>query len=238
MRLRGRFSGSIKKRNKNHVMKKIRLTYSTASLIAANLVPLSGVFMLGWDAAVIVLLYWLENIVVGIYNVIKMVVLKIYSRATILELIFFILFFCFHYGAFCAGHGILLVALFDIGTWTDGFMQHQSWRSLLQVIPTYFRRVPFSESALPVVFLFLSHGMSFVQNYLGKKEYGFLTEPMLMLRPYQRVVILHLVVIAAAVPVALLGSPVVLLCLLVVLKTGMDVFFHWREHRGISRRER
>lgn len=219
-------------------MKDIRLTYSTAGLIAANLVPLIGVFLLGWDAAFIVLLYWMENIVVGIYNVIKMVVLKIYSRATILELIFFILFFCFHFGAFCAGHGVLLVALFDIGHPTVLSVQHETWPNLLQAILTPLRRVPLSEPALPVVFLFLSHGMSFVQNYLGKKEYGVLTAPRLMLRPYQRVVILHLVVIAAAIPVTMLGSPVVLLCLLVLLKTGVDVFFHRREHRGFSRRER
>jgi len=46
-----------------------RLDASLWTLIAANLIPLGGVFFLGWDAAILVILYWAENVIIGGYNV-------------------------------------------------------------------------------------------------------------------------------------------------------------------------
>lgn len=40
-------------------------------LLAANVIPLWGVLVLRWDAFLIVLLYWAENLAVGFYNVLK-----------------------------------------------------------------------------------------------------------------------------------------------------------------------
>ena len=43
------------------------------ALVAANMVPLWGVLFFNWDAFYIVLLYWAENLVIGFYNILKMV---------------------------------------------------------------------------------------------------------------------------------------------------------------------
>ena len=45
--------------------------------MGANLVPFWGVLFGGWEAFHVVLLYWSENIVVGFYNVLKMVFAKV-----------------------------------------------------------------------------------------------------------------------------------------------------------------
>lgn len=45
---------------------------STVLLVAANLVPLVGVLFLGWSLWTILVLYWLENGVIGFFNVLKM----------------------------------------------------------------------------------------------------------------------------------------------------------------------
>lgn len=50
------------------------MTLSLASLVAANLIPLVGVFFFGWEVGPILLLYWSENLVVGGYNVLKVMV--------------------------------------------------------------------------------------------------------------------------------------------------------------------
>ena len=50
------------------------LTPSVLLLIVANLVPLYGVFFLDWQIFPILLLFWMENVVVGIFNVFKMLV--------------------------------------------------------------------------------------------------------------------------------------------------------------------
>ena len=83
----------------------------------------------------------------------------------------------------------------------------------------------------PVIGLFVSHGISFVQNYLMKKEYASLTIAKLMNQPYKRIVILHVAIIAGGVPIMMVGSPVPLMCILMLLKVCMDIYLHNKEHR-------
>lgn len=50
--------------------------WSVASLLTANLLPLAGVLFLGWRAFDVVFLYWLENVIIGVINVLKMATCK------------------------------------------------------------------------------------------------------------------------------------------------------------------
>jgi len=92
-------------------MKLPKMTLSLLALVAANVVPLVGVVLLGWDAAVIVLLYWTENLVIGFYNILKMAMVKAPHSTVQNSKLFVIPFFCLHFGAFCAGHGFFLYGL-------------------------------------------------------------------------------------------------------------------------------
>jgi len=216
-------------------MKPLQPSLSLFALILANLVPLAGVFVFGWDAAVLVLLYWTENVVVGIYNVLKIVLVRTGSPAGQLGKLFSILFFCLHFGGFCAVHGLFLLIFFKLGDGGDLFPK-DPWPAhlvflqlLISVIKTLWQNHP-AGMGWPVIGLFLSHGISFVQNYLGKKEYASLTVGKLMNQPYKRIVLMHITIIAGGVPIMLMGSPVPLLCILVLLKVGMDISLHVKEH--------
>jgi len=79
--------------------------------------------------------------------------------------------------------------------------------------------------------LFLSHGVSFVYNYLIKGEYAKIKPDRLMGSPYARIVIMHLAVLFGAFLTMALGSPVGILIILVGLKTSLDVIFHMRQHK-------
>jgi len=48
------------------------VTPSLVALVIANALPLVGVLFLGWTVFPLVLLYWLENVVVGGFNVAKL----------------------------------------------------------------------------------------------------------------------------------------------------------------------
>jgi len=48
------------------------VTPSLIVLLAANAVPIFGVLFLGWTVLPLVLIYWLENVVIGGFNVLKM----------------------------------------------------------------------------------------------------------------------------------------------------------------------
>ena len=49
-----------------------QLRLSAAALVIANLVPLAGVLLWQWSVSSIVILYWFENVVIGVVNVLRM----------------------------------------------------------------------------------------------------------------------------------------------------------------------
>ena len=214
-----------------------KISSSVLALIVANIVPLAGVLFLGWDAGFIVLLYWTENVVIGSYNILKMAFVTVESPLFHLGKLHSIPFFCLHFGGFCAAHGVFLLAFFKLGGGMESVFAGESWpgplfflQLLVSVITTLWRHHP-EGMEWPVICLFVSHGISFVQNYLLKMEYASLTVTELMKQPYKRIVILHVAIIAGAAPIMMLGSPVPLLCILVLLKLGMDVYLHVKEHK-------
>ncbi len=204
-------------------------------LVAANLIPLWGVVFWDWDAFNIVLLYWSENIVVGFYNILKMAFARVSKPAEHLGKLFMIPFFSVHYGGFCAVHGFFVLMLFNKGD--SSFMNNTTWPCFfvfLQMLLNVIRHA-YSIMSLEMRYamgaLFLSHGVSFVYNYLMKGEYAKIKPDKLMGSPYGRVVVMHVAIIFGAFLTAALGSPVGILIILVGLKTSLDVIFHMRQHK-------
>ena len=78
--------------------------------------------------------------------------------------------------------------------------------------------------------LAISHGASFVVNYLGRREYLRVSPGRQMFAPYGRLVILHLAIILGAFVSLTIGSPIGALIVLVILKTIVDLTLHLREH--------
>lgn len=204
-------------------------------LIAANLIPLWGVVFWNWDAFNIVLLYWSENIVVGFYNILKMAFAKVSKPAEQLGKLFMIPFFTIHYGGFCAGHGFFILMLFQKGD--SGFMNNTNWPCFFVFLQMLFNVIKHAYSIMSLEMryamgaLFLSHGVSFVYNYLIKGEYAKIKPDRLMGSPYARIVIMHVAVLFGAFLTMALGSPVGILIILVGLKTSLDVIFHMRQHK-------
>ena len=221
--------------------KKLRKpSLSIQALTVANLVPLFGVVFLDWDAAAIVLLYWLENLIIGLLNVLRMILVKVESPSKRFQKLFMIPFFCVHFGGFCAVHGFFLLTFFKIGSAEEALSPSSPWMGPLiflqllysVVMQLWLSRPPGLE--WPVLGLALSHGLSFVKNFLLGQEYLALKINEIMMRPYKRIVLMHVAIIAGGVFVMKLGSPVGLLCVLIFLKIGMDIWLHAKSHRSAS----
>ena len=90
---------------------------SVSFLVASNIVPLIGVLFWDWNVGSILLMYWFENIVIGVYNAVKMAMSPLgkeepqYVTDTTLKWSL-IGFFVLHYGGFCAGHGVFVYLLY------------------------------------------------------------------------------------------------------------------------------
>jgi hypothetical protein len=83
--------------------------------------------------------------------------------------------------------------------------------------------------------LLASHGISFFVNFLGRAgvRSGQRTKD-LMSAPYSRVVVLHLTVLFGGFGVMALGEPWYALAILVLVKLGIDIAAHRREHRRLQ----
>ncbi len=200
----------------------LRPSLSIVALTVANLVPLLGVIFLYWDVGAIVLLYWTENLIVGFFNVLKMILAKVGSWAEVFLKLFLIPFFCFHFGAFCAFHGFFIMLFFVLETPDlDAFTPTETFSD-----PLIFLQV-----LITALGLFVSHAISFIRNYVIGKEYLSAQLGELMNRPYKRIVVIHVAIVAGGLLVMKLGSPAALLFVLIFLKIGMDIRQHIKSHQ-------
>lgn len=190
-------------------------------LVLANLVPVAGVLMFDWHVLDIVMLYWTENVVIGLINILRMAICRGPRRW------FPALFFAAHYGLFCFGHLSALLALFgDQGSTTpaqDYFFAEPlaaAWKSPLWV---------------GIAAITASHLYSFFTNFIAAGEYRRTTPMALMQRPYGRIVVLHVAILVGGVLVQLLGSPVLMLVVLIAIKVAMDLKLHTSERRKLGR---
>jgi hypothetical protein len=194
------------------------------ALIAANLLPLYGVLALGWDVLPIMVLFWLENIVIGALNIPRILLAGEADSAKWPARFMLALFFTFHYGLFTAVHGLFVFTLFG-GTAYHALV-HDLWTfgATRQAIEEF--------SLWPALgALTVSHLFSFIWNYLGRREFQKARPGTLMHAPYSRVMVLHVTIIFGGLLVQLLDSPLWSLLLLVGLKISIDLRAHLREHR-------
>jgi hypothetical protein len=198
----------------------MRVLPSAAALVAANLVPLVCVLFFGWSVFAILLLFWVENVIVGGFNVLRMLCAQPDNVAFWAAKLFLIPFFTVHYGMFVTVHGIFVLTMFSGAMPSRGFPSPA----------TFVHAVQGAGIAPAALALVLSHGVSFAFNYLGAGEYRSVQLQALMMRPYGRVMVLHLVILLGGFLVLTLGSPLLPLALLIVLKTGLDLRGHLREH--------
>jgi hypothetical protein len=188
------------------------------------------VLHLDWDVGSLVVLYWSENLVIGGYTILKML-LKTRGRKRFLTL-----FFTLHYGGFCAIHGFFVLQLTRFAGENWGHAAAVTWPGPLAIIQIFVNLAQQVLAAAPRDFLLaclalvVSHGVSFVLVYLGQQEYAHTTMKELMSAPYRRIAVLHIAIIAGGFLVVRLGSPLGLLVALVALKIGMDIMLHNRSH--------
>ena len=200
------------------------LSPSGVVLTLTNLVPLGGVLLLLWDVFPVVFLYWFENVIVGFYNVLRMIWARPEDIGRWLGKVFMVPFFVIHYGMFTVIHGVFVFVLFG-----GGFSARDSisMELVIRVIQEY--GIEFAAIALV-----LSHGFSFAWNYVRGGEYRRVRLETLMHRPYTRIVVLHLTVLFGGFLVMAAGSHIAGLLLLIALKTAVDLRAHVKEHQRLK----
>ena len=193
------------------VRPRLTLTLGAWLLIAANLVPVVGVFLFDWQISDLFLLYWLESAVVGFYNVLKMLMI---GRIRVLGLC---IFFTLHFGGFMAGHFIFISSFVAAGALSAG------------AVPPLVALWP------AVLALIVSHGCAFIDDFVKPQVYRTRKLNAQMSEPYARIFVMQLSIIFGGIAASMLGAPIGALLLLIALKIAVDLRAYLRTQRAALR---
>lgn len=216
-------------------------TLDAALAIASAAVIAYGVLVLGWSVFTVMALFWFENVVVGGFNVLRMLVSGArMGGAGVIGAIAMAAFFTVHYGLFTAVHGVFVVMLFGAPELGREAMNGGLYGPLGNMADRLFSD---SESWLAIMAILAVHAVSFVQWAFATRE---VPTPLkeLMAAPYGRIVVLHIALIAGAFLIQALHAPVLGVLLLVALKLIHDLMrldsagTKQREHEAQTRAAR
>lgn len=188
---------------------------ATLALVVANLVPVYGALRLDWQLTDVLLLYWAESAIIGLFNLARMAVVGRWLVLVAGPL------FVSHFAAFMAIHLLFIYLLFVRGPAAPGMDA-----SLAAVADAFLVLWP------ALLALLVSHGLSFLVNFIGRREYRGASLRQLMKAPYRRIVFMHLVIIVGGFVTLLLDDPRPALLGMIGAKLVMDLWAHAREHAG------
>lgn len=207
-------------------MLKRKFTRGDWLLIIANLLPLYGVWFEGWDPKQMFLVYCLETIIIGGYNVVKMIIVTLdrkrdvwenHGSKTMITGWFFILFFIVHYGFFVFVQTGIFASVSGLNADSDfGPL------TFLSKIFSYL-----SLDAKIVLYIFITmYGFRMLFDFILSGKYRTTSLGLLMFQPYIRIFIQQFVVILGSMFLAF-GAGKIFMLIFVVIKIYAEVFINF-----------
>lgn len=182
-------------------------------ILLLNLIPVGGVLWLGWDAGQILVLYWIENVVVGLLAVVRILTARGRSAAPQDEKAWgrarLGCFFVMHYGLFTLVHGVFTLVLAAELMGGGGAL----WRGAFG--HEAFHWAVLTMAGLQLAMMVRDWWMSGLWRRSSPAEE--------MFRPYGRVVVLHVSVLAIAWGLSALSAPVWAVLILCLMKAGLEL---------------
>ncbi|MEM6666780.1 MAG: DUF6498-containing protein [Pseudomonadota bacterium] len=192
--------------------------------LIVDLLPIIAVLFFGWGAVPLVFLYWLENVIIGVFTIARMLAVGAMSRdANLPGAIGLSVFFTFHYGMFCFVHGVFLVTF---AAMSAGDMGGAGLETPVGVFGTAENTS--GSMSLFVALIVAANAVAFVQDYLLRGEAAHSTLHGEMMSPYGRIIVLHVGIFAGAFALMALGEPMIGVLALILLRVAWGVFLSVR----------
>jgi hypothetical protein len=217
---------------------------STILVLFADLYPLAGVLWWGWDAFVLLMLYWMETAVIAFWALARILTLAPGSDESGESLAYRVkqrlgltLFFLVHASGFMGGHLLFLWVAFS-GKWGETI--HNPHDFIQQMVLPYHLWVPLGMA-------FVARGIAFVRDLWSRHSHAALAAGSAEQRNnaigaivgglYGRIVLMHITILAGVGIAKKLGSigPFVLL---IAIKIVFDVLIHVSVDLGVGKTER
>ena len=204
-------------------MVKKKLSRSDYVIIAANLIPVYGVLFENWNAKQVFLVYCLETIIIGIFNLIKMGIVTAvrktdtwYNGPTKSQQhgLFFMFFFLVHYGIFVA---VQMGIFFGVSNMVeDGsinvFSFFYKWPQLLG-----------NDAYIMLAGFIISYGFSMFYNFVMTGQYRTISLMHLMFQPYIRIFIQQITVLLGSIFLSF-GAGSIFVIIFALIKIFFEAF--------------
>lgn len=219
---------------------------SVIAMVLANMTPIIGILFLHWDTLVVISLYWSETLIVGFYAILKFVFAPA-QRVKFGKKLIVIPLFSWFFGWFISGYGIAIVFFFVIfpnlnkpeSEWSVSMPEGDFFNALwpgplalfqlgIEAARVLYYVVPIGVG-IPLFFLMMSHGVSFVNDYLVKGNRHHVNFGQLLGYPFARVFILHIALMVGGFLIFLFSPNMVIVICLVIVKCWMEVTLYQRQ---------
>ncbi len=177
-------------------------------VLVFNLIPAACVLWLGWSALTLLVLYWVENVVVGVVTALKLRAIERKGgarpgpAATTG-------FFAMHYGIFTLVHGVFAFVIGGVvGNPDPAATFAQFWSERWSFLAT-------------VLALSALHAAALI-DWMRSKGWETADLNSQMMAPYGRIFVMHLTVIGGAFVIIETGAPAYAIVLLALLKTVFE----------------
>lgn len=197
--------------------------------IAVDLTPVVFVLMFGWGAAPLVLLYWAENIIIGVATFARIILSGLKSWGFIggAGALFLAAFFTFHYGLFCYGHGVFVFAFAPGMEFSPPAPGLDGVIRMMQAAIDY---APGMAIALGLISIYQAIAIAIDYSPTSQRETP--SAIVEMFSPYGRIVVLHIAIFAGAFAMAALGDPMIGVLALILLRAAFSVVGRsWRDQK-------
>jgi hypothetical protein len=185
--------------------------------LAVDFLPIFAIFLFGWGATPLVALYWLENLVIGVFAAARiagsgLAMMKQGKSEGALGVFFLAPFFCLHYGFFCWGHGIFIATFADPEWGLTGPAGLIGWA--LGSGPGI---------AVFLAAIFAANLAVFVVDFIGRGEIDRTGPGEEMGAPYGRIFTLHIAIILGAMFAFGSDDPLMGVLLLILIRVAFGV---------------
>jgi hypothetical protein len=179
------------------LMLKRKFSEADLFLIIANILPVYGVWFLGWKAAEVFLVYCLETVIIGLFTLMKLAIATYIRKTDLWENEgsrtrthggFFILFFIIHYGLFV---GIQTTLFLNI-TYSENAP------NILEIMIQPTKYLGNNAWLMMCLFVF-GYGYENLSRFMFYNEYRTHSFVRIMFEPYIRIFIQQITVIAGGI---------------------------------------
>jgi Family of unknown function (DUF6498) len=218
-------------------MLKRRLTINDFLLIVINLIPLYGVWFLGWDAKRIFVVYAMETVIVGIINVLKMSFITLFVKkkdvwennggSSMQSGWLFVFFFIAHYGFFVFVQTQIFFKVCNFGKDDSLLFNYGKIPSILG-----------DDGKLVLLIFIVYYAVQSFFNFFNKGIYKTISMGRLMFEPYIRIFTQQVIVILGSMFLTF-GATKFFILIFVVVKIFFELFLNYERLLSIAeKRER